>query len=340
MSSRCEMSAAPPPEERHGRPDQPQASVIIPNWNGLRYLRPCLASLQAQTWPSFEVIVVDNASTDGSAETVRREFPDVRVLALSKNGGYSGGCNAGIGAARGDVVVFLNNDIEAEPTWLEALLGALDRHPDAGSAASRMMLYDQPTHIHSAGDTYGVDGLPDSRGVWQPYGPPYDQERYVFGGCGGALAYRKEVLEDIGLFDERFFMYCEDVDLNWRAQLAGYRCIYTPDAVVRHHLSATGGGSLASYYVGRNTLWVIARNYPPRLFRRYKGQILRAQWRIAKDALRSIRGKAARARLRGQLAGLLTAWRWRHYRQALMARRRVSDAYIASILERPRDPDA
>ena len=334
------MSAATFPEERRQAPDQPRASVIIPNWNGLRYLRPCLASLQAQTWPSFEVIVVDNASTDGSVNAVRREFPGVRVLALSRNGGYSGGCNAGIGAARGDVVVFLNNDIEAEPTWLEALVGTLDRHPDAGSAASRMMLYDQPTHIHSAGDTYGVDGLPNSRGVWQLYGPPYNQEEYVFGGCGGALAYRKHVLDDIGLFDERFFMYCEDVDLNWRAQLAGYRCIYTPDAVVRHHLSATGGGTLASYYVGRNTLWVIARNYPPVLFRRYRGQILRAQWRIAKDALRSWRGKAARARLRGQLAGLLTAWRWRRYRTALMARRRVSDAYIASILEHPRDPNA
>jgi GT2 family glycosyltransferase len=333
------MNVASSQNGRLARPSQPRASVIIPNWNGLRYLRPCLASLQAQTCPSFEVIVVDNASTDGSVETVQHEFPDVQVLALSENGGYSGGCNAGVQAARGEIAVFLNNDIEAEPTWLASLIAALDRHPEAGSAASRMMLYDRPTHIHSAGDTFGVDGLPDSRGVWQPYGPPYDQECYVFGGCGGALAYRKEVLEDIGLFDERFFMYCEDVDLNWRAQLAGYRCIYTPDAVVRHHLSATGGGSLASYYVGRNTLWVIARNYPPDLFRRNRRQILRAQLRIVRDALRSFRGKAARARLRGQLAGLLTAWRWRGYRRTLMARRRVSDAYIGSILDHPSRSD-
>jgi len=329
------MNTVATSDEPRATPDHPRASVIIPNWNGWRYLRPCLASLAAQTYRCFEIIVVDNASTDGSVEAVRREFPNVRVLALTRNGGYSAGCNAGVREARGEIVVFLNNDIEAEPTWLEALLDALDRHPDAGSAASRMMLYDQPTHIHSAGDTYGVDGLPDSRGVWQPYGPPYDLERYVFGGCGGTLAYHKDVLDEIGLFDETFFMYCEDVDLNWRAQLAGYRCIYTPDAVVRHHLSATGGGSLSSYYVGRNTLWVIARNYPPELLRRHRGQVLRAQWRIAKDALRSFRGKAARARLRGQIVGLLTAWRWHAYRRKLMARRRVSDAYIASILEHP-----
>lgn len=311
---------------------QPRASVIIPNWNGLRYLRPCLASLETQTYPSFEVIVVDNASSDDSVETVRREFPKVRLLVLTHNGGYSGGCNAGMREARGEIIVFLNNDIEAEPTWMEALIDALDRHPDAGSAASRIMLYDRPNHIHSAGDTYGLDGLPESRGVWQPYGPPYDRECYVFGGCGGALAYRRSTLDEIGLFEEAFFMYCEDVDLNWRAQLAGFRCIYTPDAVVRHHLSATGGGSLSSYYVGRNTIWVIARNYPSELYRRHRGRIVRAQWRIAKDALRAIRGEAARARFRGQLAGLATAHRWRAHHRALMAGRKVSIAYIASIL--------
>ena len=311
---------------------QPRASVIIPNWNGLRYLRPCLVSLQAQTCPSFEVLVVDNASSDGSVEAVQREFAGVRTLALAYNGGYSGGCNAGVRQARGEIVVFLNNDIEAEPTWLEALIDALDRHPEAGSAASRMMLYDQPTHIHSAGDLYGIDGIPESRGVWQPYGEPYDRECLVFGGCGGALAYRKSVLDEIGLFEEAFFMYCEDVDLNWRAQLAGYRCVYTPDAVVRHHLSATGGGKLASYHVGRNTIWVIARNYPPELQRRNRQRIRGAQWRVAREALRAWRGEAARARLRGQLAGILSAHRWREYRRDLMARRQVSDDYITSVL--------
>ena len=309
----------------------PRASVIIPNWNGLRYLRPCLDALAEQTYPDREVLVVDNGSQDASVETMAREYPWVRVLALPENLGYAGGCNAGIQTARGDILVLLNNDTVPEPGWLAALVTALDEHPDAGSAASRIMLYDRRDTLHSAGDLYRANGIPDSRGVWQPYGPPYDRAAYVFGGCGGAVAIRRDVIEQVGAFDRRFFMYCEDVDLNWRAQLAGWRCIYTPDAVVYHHLSATGGGPLASYYVGRNTLWVLARNYPGALFRRNWRQVLGAQWAVARDALRNWRGLAARARLRGQLAGIVALPRW------LWARKRAPQPaasldYIASIL--------
>jgi len=212
----------------------PRLSVIIPNWNGLALMRACLDSLRGQTYRDFEVIVVDNGSTDGSVAALEQEYPDVRVLALSVNGGYSGGCNRGIEVARGELLVMLNNDTEADARWLEALVDAMDRHPEAGSAASRLMIYDKPE---------------------EPYGPPYDQERYVFGGCGGAVAYRREMLDEIGTFEEAFFMYYEDIDINWRAQLAGWKCVYVPQAIVYHHLSATGGGALASYYVGRNLLW-------------------------------------------------------------------------------------
>jgi len=310
-----------------------RASVIIPNWNGLGLLRPCLDSLRAQTLCEFEIIVVDNASSDGSVEAVHAEYPEVRVLALDTNGGYTGGCNAGIEAARGDVLVMLNNDTEVDPAWLAELVGALDRHPDAGSVASRMMIYRERDTIHSAGDRYSRDGTPNSRGVWQAYGPPYDREAYVFGGCGGAVGYRREMIERIGAFDARFFMYLEDVDLSWRAQLAGYRCIYCPTAIVYHHLSATGGGVLASYYVGRNTLWVIARNYPTALLRRHWRAIVAAQWRVTVEALRAWRGAAARARLRGQLVGLLTSVRWLPLRQRQLGAMRVSIDEIESILE-------
>ncbi len=314
-------------------PAGPRASIIIPNWNGLALLRPCLDSLRRQTWRDAEIIVVDNASTDASVSALAREYPEVRVLALAQNGGYSGGCNEGMRAARGEILVLLNNDIEADPHWMEELLLALDRHPEAGSAASRIMLYDRRDTLHSAGDLYRRNGTPDSRGVWQPYGPPYDDERWVFGGCGGAVAFRRSTLAAIGPFEERFFMYCEDVDLNWRAQLAGYRCIYAPEAVIYHHLSATGGGRLASYYVGRNTVWVIARNYPTRLLRLYWRSILATQWAIAKDALLAWRGIAARARLRGQVAGLLTWPRWLKARHAIQSSCRATDEYIDSILE-------
>lgn len=311
----------------------PRASVIIPNWNGLALLRPCLDSLRLQTCASFEVLVVDNASIDGSVEAVRREYPEVRVVALARNGGYTAGCNAGIRSARGAIVALLNNDTEARPRWLEELLDALERHPEAGSAASRIMLHDRRDTLHSAGDCYGRDGIPNSRGVWQRFGPPYDQECLVFGPCGGAAAYRRTMLDAIGLFEERFFMYCEDVDLAWRAQLAGWKCVYAPNAVVYHHLSATGGGALASYFVGRNTLWVLARDYPTKLLRTHWRAVSRAQLRITSDAVRSWRGAAARARLRGQVAGLLGWPRWLSARRTIQANCVVDGGYLESLLQ-------
>ncbi|MHB1293898.1 MAG: glycosyltransferase family 2 protein [Anaerolineae bacterium] len=310
----------------------PRASVVIPNWNGMSLLRPCLDSLRRQTTRDFEVIVVDNASTDGSQAALAAEYPEVRVLAQTRNLGFAAGCNVGIAAARGDVLVMLNNDTEADPAWLAALLDALDRYPESGSAASRIMLYDNRHVLHSAGDLYQTNGLPNSRGVWQPYGPPYDVEEPVFGGCGGAVAYRRAMLDKVGLFEESFFMYCEDVDLNWRAQLAGWPCIYVPQAVIYHRLSATGGGKLASYYVGRNTIWVIARNMPAGVLKRHRRAIVAAQRAIFWDALRAWRGEAARARLRGVLAGLFTWRRWRAAREAIQASCRVSEDYVESLL--------
>ena len=312
---------------------EPRVSVIIPNWNGSGLLRSCLASLSAQEYADFEIVVVDNASQDDSVAMVRGEFPHVRLLASDTNLGYSAGCNAGIRMARGEILVMLNNDTECDPAWLGSLVSALDRHAEAGMAASRLMIYDQPHVIHSAGDLYRRDGTADSRGVWQVYGPPYDQERWVFGGCGGALAIRRTVLDEIGTFEESFFMYLEDVDLSWRAQLAGWRCVYAPEAVVYHHLSATGGGRLASYYVARNRLWVIARHYPGALFRGNWRRILVSQCCIAKEALRSWRGAAARATLRGQLVGLLTCVRWLPARWMHGRARRVPLSYISSMLD-------
>ena len=310
-----------------------KASVIIPNWNGLALLRPCLDTLRQQTLDAYEIIVVDNASSDDSVAVLQRDYPEVRTIALSENLGYSGGCNAGIRAARGEIVVLLNNDIEAEPDWLAELVAALDRHPEAGFAASRMMIHTDRQRLNAAGDIYRRNGTPDSRGVRELYGSPYDEEVLVFGACGGAAAYRASMLEDIGLLDERFFMYCEDVDLSWRAQLAGYRCVYAPKAVVYHHMSATGGGALSSYYVGRNTLWVIALNYPGKLLRHNLGAICGEQWHITSDALKAWRGASARARLRGQFVGFFTQLRWCAERRRRLRSRRVDDAYIASILD-------
>ncbi len=307
-------------------------SIIIPNWNGLRLqlLPACLAALRLQTWRDFEILVVDNASTDDSCAWLAREYPEVRVLALESNRGFAPAVNAGIRAARGETVVLLNNDTEADPAWLAEIACALEQNPRAGMAACKLRLFDRRDHLHSAGDFYRVDGIPGNRGVWEKDCGQYDDARGVFGACGGAAAYRRAMLEEIGLFDESLGSYCEDVDLNWRARLAGYDCGYAPRAIVYHHISATGGGPLASYYVGRNLIWVLAKNYPAELWAKYRRRILIAQWRISWGALKSIRGTAARARLRGQLAGLFGLRRWLGRRGEV--RRRVSADEIERML--------
>jgi GT2 family glycosyltransferase len=305
------------------------ASVVIPNWNGAQHLPVCLDALRAQTYPSLEVLVVDNASTDGSQALLAGQYPEVRLLVLPRNLGLTGANNAGFRAACGEVLVSLNNDTEADPHFVEALVDALLAHPEAGMAASKMLLFDRRDTIHSAGDGYGLNGIPFNRGVWQRDEGQFDEPGWIFGGCGGAVAYRRAMLDEIGSFDETFFMYCEDVDLNWRAQLAGWRCWYTPEAVVYHKLSATGGGPIASFYTGRNTLWVIAKNYPRSLLRRHWRRIVAAQGRVTRDALRAWWGEAARARLRGQLAGLAGWPRMRRKRPTL---RRASDADVESLL--------
>lgn len=310
----------------------PLISVIIPNWNGASYLPTCLDSLRRQSYPNFEVMVVDNGSTDGSLELLERDYPEVKVVALLENRGFAGGVNAGIREVQGEIVAVFNNDAEADPRWLEELAKALARHPEAGMATPKVLLLDERDVINSAGDFYGVDGVPGNRGVWQRDEGQFDREEYVFGAAGVAAAYRRAMLDDVGLFDEDFFSFCEDVDLAWRAQLARWKCVYVPRAVVYHKLSATGGGRIASYYCGRNFIYVIAKNYPTTLLRKHWWRIVCAQIDIAWKALRAWRGEAARARLRGQLAGLWGLPKMLAKRRAVQASKRVSDEYLESIL--------
>lgn len=299
-----ERLAASPAER--ARSQKPLVSVVIPNWNGAAHLPTCLNALRQQTYAHVEVIVADNASQDGSPALIREQYPEVRLIALPENRGFTGACNAAMQAARGEIIILLNNDTEAAPDWIEQVVAAFERHPQAGMVASKMLLFERRDILHTAGDFYRVDGRAGNRGVWQQDGPPYDVEEYVFSACGGSAAYRRAMLDEIGLLDDDFFFSMEDVDLAWRAQLAGWRCVYAPRAVVYHRLAATGGGVTASFYDGRNMLWVIAKNYPGPLLRKYWPHIVRAQVGLAWEALKAWRGAAARARLRGMLIGLLT----------------------------------
>jgi GT2 family glycosyltransferase len=313
----------------------PEIAVVVVNWNGAHLLRTCLGSLRRQTFADFETILVDNGSTDDSLALVARELPEVRALQLAENVGLAGGTNAGIGITDAPIIATLNNDTEADPRWLEALHAALMAHPEAGSAASKLLLFDRRDVIHSAGDFYRLDGIPGNRGVWQPDNGTYARQELVFGACAGAAAYRREMLEDVGLFEDSFFMYCEDVDLAFRGQLLGYRCVYVPTAVVYHMLSATGGGPIASYYCGRNFLRVIARDMPGPLLRRFWPRVLLAQLRIAAQSLWHVREPAARARLRGQLDGVRELPGLLGQRRAIQSRRRVPIRYLRSIMGSP-----
>ncbi len=319
-------------------PDSPRLSIVIPNWNGAHHLPTCLDALRRQTVPDLEIIVVDNASEDNSRELLATDYPAVRVIALPENRGFTGACNTGMQAATGPFVALLNNDTEVDPGWAAAVLDAFDRYPDAGMVASKMLLFNERDRLHTAGDYYRVDGRLGNRGVWERDEGQYDREEYVFSACGGSAVYRRGMLDEIGLLDDDFFFSAEDMDLAWRAQLAGYRCIYTPHAVVYHHLAATGGGVTASFYDGRNMIWLLVKDYPAALWRKHWHRILRAQLGLAWEALRAWRGAAARARLRGMLASIPGIPRMLRKRRGIQRSRRVSIAYLKSILA-PVSPD-
>lgn len=311
---------------------KPEISVVIPNWNGAHLLPTCLDSLRRQTLAGREVIVVDNASTDGSRDLMAREYPDVRLLLLPSNRGFAGACNAGIRAVRSEFIALLNSDTEADEHWLAEVVAAFRSHPEAGLVASKMRLFDRRDTLHTAGDFYRLDGVPGNRGVWQRDEGQFDREEHVFSACGGSAAYRRSMLKEVGLLDEDFFFSCEDVDLSWRAQLAGWTCVFAPQAIVYHKLAATGGGPTASFFDGRNMMWVIAKDYPGSLWKLYGRHVVRAQLRIAGEALRAWRGAAARARLRGQLAGLLGLPRMLRKRRAIQSSRRVPDESLLQVL--------
>ncbi len=311
-----------------------RASVVIPTWNGAHHLRTCLHSLEAQSERSFETILVDGGSTDGTCELLESEFPDIARSAiwLPFNRGFAAAVNAGIRSSTANNIVLLNNDTEAEPDWLAELLKAFDADERIGLVTSKVMLFDNRAALHTTGDQVLKNGNASNRGAWEVDLGQYDALTDVFGASGAAMAARRALFEDIGLFEEAFESYMEDVDLAWRARLRGWRCVYVPRAVVYHRLSATGGGSYASYRVARNRIWVIARNMPRGLLRRHAPEILCAQANHMIAALRSWRGAEARATLRGLVVGMLTWPLMLPARRSIQGRRSVSDETVEALL--------
>ena len=213
--------------------------MVIPNWNGLAHLPECLAALEKQTVRDFEVVLVDNASTDAGLEWVQAHHADVHIHRLTSNRGFAAAVNRGIAAARGEYVALLNNDAVPEPRWLEALVSALERRPDYSSAASLLLFYADPGRVNAAGDIYDVLRLVGrNRGFGRP-AHGYREFRRVLGACAGAALYRRTLFAEVGLFDEDFFLMSEDTDFNLRCLIAGKRCLYVPEARVRHKFRAS-----------------------------------------------------------------------------------------------------
>jgi len=239
-------------------------TVIIPSWNGKDLLGPCLASLYHQEFQDFVTIVVDNGSTDESVPFVKEHFPQVRVISFENNTGFSAAVNAGITAAESPYIALLNNDTEVHPLWLKELVEALEADPKAGSAASKILFFSDPTSVNSAGDEFSFFGVAYQRRLRPGDYDLFNEPRYVFSACGAAALYCKELFETIGLFDETFFAYHEDVDLGFRAQLADYRCLFAPEAIVNHkyHRTLSKGSSHWFYLRERNKYFVMIKNLP------------------------------------------------------------------------------
>lgn len=245
-------------------------SIIIVNYNGKHLLESCLESVYNQSFENIEIIFVDNASRDDSTGYVNHAFPAVKIVPLTANIGFAGANNEGLKHASGDYIMLLNNDAEGEKDCLQNLYAAMEADPEIGIAAAKMVVSGKDI-IDSAGDGFSTLLLKGfKRGEGENIGK-YDRQEYVFGACAGAALYRRKMFEEIGFFDEDFFLIYEDTDLNFRAQLAGWKALYVPSAIVHHRVRSTIGNmsDAAIYYSLRNSELTRIKNVPIGFFLRY-----------------------------------------------------------------------
>jgi GT2 family glycosyltransferase len=301
------------------------------------HIPACLASLQQQSRPPDEVVVVDNASPDGAGDWVRQHHPEVRLLRMERNLGFAGGTNAGLRAATGELLLTLNQDTVAEARFVEEMVRATTWGPKVGMVAAKMRFLQQPgvlnsTGIQVLGDFYGEDRGGYERDVGQ-----WEQPGEVFGPCGGAALYTRALLDDVGLFDEDYFCYFEDLDLAWRARLAGWVCAYNPQAVVGHKLRGSEGAVRPDAtprhvlaWCERNRIWTVAKNAGLATLLLRAPVLLGREAYVLAEALRMGDGFKLRARAEA-LAALRQAMA---KRRAIQAKRRVPEREVRAWMRR------
>lgn len=334
-------------------------TVVVVNWNRKALLDVCLASLAKQTHPNFEVVVVDNGSDDGSAELVKevaQSYPvPLRLISNPDNRGFCAANNQGIAASQSEVVALLNNDAEAAPGWLEALEAVILRHEDIGMAASKILVWKDPARPRSADQPFDEidkcghliypDGQNRGRGAGQVDHGQFDRIEETLWPDGCAAMYRRAMLEDVGGFDEDFFAYADDAELGLRGRIAGWRCMYAPQAVVRHHRGATLGLGSARRLtlIERNRVLLVVKLFPWNLLwanGAYQiARIAAGMWAAARNRGEILhypgtRGKlqAAAALTKGMLSALPMIPKMLRKRRAFRSRRRLNPSQIRKLL--------
>jgi GT2 family glycosyltransferase len=238
-------------------------TVIIPNLNGKNFMKQCLDSINIQKC-LVEVIVVDNASTDGSQDYIKTNYPNVELIENTENLGFAAAVNQGINASTADFVFLMNNDVVLELDCIKNLLNCIASDEKIFAVSSKMLQYNDKTVIDDAGDEYTILGWTKKIGNGES-ADKFNNEREIFSACAGASLYRRKIFDIIGCFDENFFAYMEDVDISYRARIYGYKCIYCPQAIVYHVGSATSGSKYNSFKISlaaRNNVYVPYKNMP------------------------------------------------------------------------------
>lgn len=305
-----------------------KVSVIVPNWNGGKWLEGCLSALKSQDYRDFEVLVVDDASTDGSCDHLEERFPSVRLLQLTEHHGFARAVNAGIRAASGDYVLLLNNDTLPSTSFIRNLVLAMDAlPPDVGCLASCMRSMDNPDLLDDAGDTFTWYGHAFKRGHGRPVAE-FKEDCEILSPCAGAALYRRAFLNDVGGFDERFVSYLEDLDLGLRGRLLGYRCVYVASADVLHkgHGSNLPTGSYVRF-VTRNRLMLICKSIPFSLLLRHFYHILIGQLDLFIQYRRPFDSCLGYLSFLRQIPHVL------HERRKILAASKLSDQEIESLLD-------